>query len=222
VSNYTKATNFATKDTLPSGNAGKVVKGTEIDTEFNAISSAIASKADTASPTFTGTPAVPTATSGSNTTQIANTAYVTAALADIGSSIVQVVKATTTSSSVSTSFPTLQATSHSATITPTSSTSKILVIVSSSAYTFGTGAIGVYSVFRGSTNLCGNGTNKFTIESGIGGGTNQFQGSVHMTFLDEPASTSALTYTVYQGCANGGSSEYNISLFATMLLVEIK
>ncbi len=76
MSNYVKATNFATKDTLPSGNAGKIVKGTEIDDEFNAIASAISSKADTASPTFTGTPAAPTATSGSNTTQIATTAYV--------------------------------------------------------------------------------------------------------------------------------------------------
>ena len=76
MSNYTKATNFATKDTLPTGDSGKIVKGTEIDNEFNAISSAVSSKADTASPTFTGTPAAPTATAGSNTTQIATTAYV--------------------------------------------------------------------------------------------------------------------------------------------------
>lgn len=80
MSNYTKATNFATKDTLPPGNSGKIVKGTEIDNEFNAISSAISSKADTASPTFTGTPAAPTAASGTNTTQLATTAFVTAAL----------------------------------------------------------------------------------------------------------------------------------------------
>jgi len=80
MSNYTKATNFATKDTLPTGDSGKIVKGTEIDSEFNAIASAISSKADTASPTFTGTPAAPTASSGTNTTQIATTAFVTAAL----------------------------------------------------------------------------------------------------------------------------------------------
>ena len=35
MSNYTKTTNFATKDSLPSGNAAKIVRGTEIDTEFN-------------------------------------------------------------------------------------------------------------------------------------------------------------------------------------------
>lgn len=80
MANYVKGTNFATKDTLPTGNPGKIVKGTEIDDEFNAIASAISSKADTASPTFTGTPAAPTAASGSNTTQIATTAFVQAAL----------------------------------------------------------------------------------------------------------------------------------------------
>ena len=78
MSNYTKATNFATKDTLPTGDSNKIVKGTEIDNEFNAISGAISSKADIASPTFTGTPAAPTATAGSNTTQLATTAFVTA------------------------------------------------------------------------------------------------------------------------------------------------
>ena len=83
MSNYTKATNFATKDTLTTGDSNKIVKGTEIDNEFNSISGAISSKADLASPTFTGTPAGPTATSGSNTTQFATTAFVTAALGAI-------------------------------------------------------------------------------------------------------------------------------------------
>jgi hypothetical protein len=83
MANYTKGTNFATKDTLPTGDSGKIVKGTEIDSEFNAIASAISSKADTASPTFTGTPAAPTATAGTNTTQLATTAFVTAALGAI-------------------------------------------------------------------------------------------------------------------------------------------
>lgn len=55
MSNYTKATDFAVKDALASGNPNKLVKGTEIDTEFSAISSAVNSKADKAGPTFTGT-----------------------------------------------------------------------------------------------------------------------------------------------------------------------
>lgn len=44
MSNYTKTTNFGTKDTLPSGDSQKIVRGTEFDTEFNAISTAIATK----------------------------------------------------------------------------------------------------------------------------------------------------------------------------------
>ena len=87
MSNYTKSTNFATKDNLSSGNPLKIVKGTEIDTEFNDIATAIATKADLASPTFTGTPTLPTGTvattqsAGNNTTAIATTAFVQAAIA---------------------------------------------------------------------------------------------------------------------------------------------
>jgi hypothetical protein len=55
MSNYTKSTNFTAKDTLPTGNAGKVVRGAELDTEYTAIAVAVSTKADTASPTFTGT-----------------------------------------------------------------------------------------------------------------------------------------------------------------------
>ena len=46
MSNYTKSTNFASKDNLSSGNPLKIVKGTEIDTEFNNIQTAIATKQD--------------------------------------------------------------------------------------------------------------------------------------------------------------------------------
>ena len=60
MTNYTKSTNFATKDALASGNALKIVKGTEIDTEFNNIATAVATKSDSASPTFTGTVTIPT------------------------------------------------------------------------------------------------------------------------------------------------------------------
>jgi hypothetical protein len=46
MANYTKTTNFAAKDSLASGNAAKVVKGSEIDTEFTNIQTAITSKVD--------------------------------------------------------------------------------------------------------------------------------------------------------------------------------
>jgi hypothetical protein len=80
MSNYVKATNFTTKDTLTSGDPNKIVKGTEIDSEFIAIASAIQSKADLASPAFTGVPTAPTAALLTNTAQVATTAFVQAAL----------------------------------------------------------------------------------------------------------------------------------------------
>jgi hypothetical protein len=55
MSNYTPATDFAVKDSLASGNPNKLVKGTEINSEFTAIQSAVNSKADLASPALTGT-----------------------------------------------------------------------------------------------------------------------------------------------------------------------
>ena len=53
MSNYTKTTNFATKDSLTSGDPAKIVKGTEINTEFNNIQTAVNSKSNSASPAFT-------------------------------------------------------------------------------------------------------------------------------------------------------------------------
>ena len=53
----------------------------DVDQNESDADTAIALKADIASPTFTGTPAAPTASAGTNTTQLATTAYVTAAVA---------------------------------------------------------------------------------------------------------------------------------------------
>ena len=46
MTDYVKSTNFASKDSLASGNPLKIVKGTEIDTELNNIATAVATKAD--------------------------------------------------------------------------------------------------------------------------------------------------------------------------------
>jgi hypothetical protein len=54
MSNYTKTTNFASKDNLSPGNPLKIVKGAEIDTEFNNIQTAVGTKTDNASANITG------------------------------------------------------------------------------------------------------------------------------------------------------------------------
>ena len=80
MSNYTKATNFASKDALPTGNALKTVSGTEIDDEFSSIQTSVATKANLSAPTFTGIPAAPTPATATNSTQIATTAFTQAAI----------------------------------------------------------------------------------------------------------------------------------------------
>ena len=60
MSNYTITTDFSVKDGLASGNPNKLIKGVDFDTEFVAIRAAIETKADLASPTFTGTSTFPT------------------------------------------------------------------------------------------------------------------------------------------------------------------
>ena len=64
MSNYTKTTNFTAKDSLPTGDSSKIIKGTEFDTEFNNIVNAVATKPDSSGPTFSGTLTAGTITGG--------------------------------------------------------------------------------------------------------------------------------------------------------------
>lgn len=84
MSDYVKATNFYAKDALLSGNPDKIIKGAEIDDEYNAIAVAVASKANLNSPNFTGTPTVPTAPSVTSSTQAASTAFVHSLVDSLG------------------------------------------------------------------------------------------------------------------------------------------
>jgi len=88
MSNYSKTTDFAAKDSLPSGDSGKIIRGSEFETEFDAISTAIATKADAASPTFTGTVTIDGLTVNGNTV-LGNAATDTVTVtADIASNLI--------------------------------------------------------------------------------------------------------------------------------------
>lgn len=80
MANYLKATDFGAKDALISGDPNKIIKGTEINDEFDSIQTAVNSKANTNNAALTGTPTAPTALFGTDTTQLATTAFVQAAL----------------------------------------------------------------------------------------------------------------------------------------------
>lgn len=63
MSNYTRTTNFTVKDSLSSGSAAKVVRGSEIDYELDAIATAVTTKLDSSTPSLVN-PAI----SGAGTT----------------------------------------------------------------------------------------------------------------------------------------------------------
>jgi hypothetical protein len=54
MANYTKTVDFAAKDSLPSGDPNKVVRGSEFEVEFDNISTAIATKANSNNSALTG------------------------------------------------------------------------------------------------------------------------------------------------------------------------
>jgi len=99
MSNYTIAVNWSGKDALSDSDAAKVISGSDFNTEFTTIRTAVNSKADTNGDSgedfaannatvagtlnVTGVPTIPTASAGTNTTQAASTAFVTAAVAAI-------------------------------------------------------------------------------------------------------------------------------------------
>lgn len=58
MSNYTKNVDYASKDGLNTGDPLKVIRGTEIDAEFDEIEDSIATKPDAANGTHTGTTSV--------------------------------------------------------------------------------------------------------------------------------------------------------------------
>lgn len=92
TSDITNDSGFITGSDIPEGAAasttspkmnGTATVGTEMAfARGDHIHPSDTSKANLASPTFTGTPAAPTATKGTNTTQIATTAFVQTGLAD--------------------------------------------------------------------------------------------------------------------------------------------
>jgi len=81
MADYTIAVSWSGKDALADSDANKVISGADFNTEFTTVQTAVNSKANTASPTLTGTPAAPTASVSTNTTQLATTAFVRAEIA---------------------------------------------------------------------------------------------------------------------------------------------
>lgn len=100
MSNYTIAVNWAGKDALSDSDPAKVISGSDFNTEFTTVQTAVNTKADlngSASESFscnnltvagtcsiTGTATGPTPTASDNSTKLATTAYVQTELGALG------------------------------------------------------------------------------------------------------------------------------------------
>ena len=92
MSNYTLAVNWSGKDALSDSDAAKVISGSDFNTEFTTVRTAVNSKQDingdagedfamnngtvAGTLTITGVPTGPTQSAGNNTTRLATTAFV--------------------------------------------------------------------------------------------------------------------------------------------------
>jgi hypothetical protein len=118
--------------------------------------------------------------------------------------VLQVVQGTLSSPTSTTSYNTWVSTGLAASITPTSSSSKILATISGFGYTQGNAVQMVVTLYRGSTNLSTYGFSQTYAASSA------TQGGITFSYLDSPATTSSTTYTVYFTVANtAGTVQFN-------------
>ena len=137
-------------------------------------------------------------------------------------SVLQVVQANN-STQYSTSSSTFSATGITATITPTSATSKILVVVHVADCTnaYSNGSLLQLKVYRASTAIISFG---YYVGFNTAGTTTTDVGTCSTSYLDSPATTSATTYTIYFASNNNTGSmyvNYSTGSTSTFTLMEI-
>jgi len=111
-------------------------------------------------------------------------------------SVLQVVQATSTGSQASTSSTSYATSNFSVSITPTSSTSKVLINYSG-AYSLNPAATGLFiTIYRNATDL--GAINKVLVTAGY-----IATSPINAIYLDSPATTSATTYTIYFKSVSG-------------------
>lgn len=188
---------------------------------------ALVSTGDTTGNLILATGSVPTtALTLNSTTQAATFAGtlatasrgITAASMPVGS-VIQVVNAnyTTLFSTSSTSF---QATGLTASITPSSSTSKILILVTQELYQNTANASGILTIYRGSTSGTNLGNSSFGFASNYAGSSVIATG-LSAIYLDSPATTASTTYITATRTESGSVVTSANSQVATMILMEI-
>ena len=135
--------------------------------------------------------------------------------------VLQVEQGLLTTQVATTTLNTFVTTGLTASITPSSATSKILATVSGTGFTQPTASQGVFTLYKNSTNLS---TYGFTTVYALGANV---QAGITFSYLDSPASTSSTSYTLYFSLANAaGTLTFNSNSAygqgtATIILQEI-
>lgn len=148
------------------------------------------------------------------------------AAAAAGGKVLQVVQGTNSTGTVITNLSYTD-TGLSATITPTSNTSKILVLTTQKyfIYTNITPVNAGIQLIRGATVVNDYILGAPTIYAAVSSGQLYFGGFLNLSYLDSPATTSAITYKVQSKIDNSGSSrqiEFQVNnSTSTMVLMEI-
>ena len=143
-----------------------------------------------------------------------------------GGKVLQVVNATA-STAVTTTTTTKTDTGLSASITPSSTSSKILVLVTQQFYIYraATFALGAIYLLRGSTEIFGGGTYTPGTQIGgeIGGATSyQSRGFFSCNYLDNPGTTSSVTYKTQQASRDSATLTTQIDTHhSTITLLEV-
>jgi len=141
-----------------------------------------------------------------------------------GGKVLQVVS-TTYSTQFTTTSSSYVDTGLSATITPTASTSKILVLMTNSFGVTRTGddAYFAFQILRGSTTIFQGNGNEGIAEANQASNLRQFWITDTATFLDAPATTSATTYKTTVRSVGGGTvyAQYNNATGPSITLLEI-
>ena len=150
---------------------------------------------------------------------IITTAGVPASAMPAGS-VLQVTHATTTAAS-STTGSTFVTSGLTATITPTSSSNKILVMLNGGAFDYGVNTVSMNTAFY--RNIGGSGDSFLAVVEQMSVGHPTWALPHSVSYLDSPATTSSVSYTPYVRSNNGNTAIFNngYAIPVTLTLMEI-
>ena len=136
--------------------------------------------------------------------------------------ILQIVQATYSTAESTTSSSYVD-TSLTATITPSSATSKVFVLCngpSKAARTGSSTGVGEHAIERGGSQIYECATTAY-VDTGSASATRSLSVSFTLSYLDSPATTSATTYTLQHKISTGTLTTFENNYAGSLILMEV-